>query len=189
MGCHDQISVDDLDDMMCQFRLAGVAAGNWHKHMVWDDEGAPPVFQCGALVPTGWNNQGGDESYGTLAFWDGESFERQVIPGPRYLKFKDYKDWLPHAGNEDIRARIEVPASRVSLTRDKIAAENPMGYAEVIADKSTTQRRARSAAVAARAAASDRAALAEYVKRIDKPDGVSSGELLEACERYLGGSE
>jgi hypothetical protein len=185
MGCHDQINVDDLDDMIGRFNLSGVAAGNWHKHMLWD--GDEQIFQCGALVPTGWNNAGGDEWYGTLGYWDGDRFSRDVISGPRYLKFGSYADWLPNAGNETIRARIVVPAARMAMVRERLDTEPVMGHVEVLADETTTQRRARSAAIAAQSAASDASALAAYVGGIELPGGVSPVEVLETCKRYLGG--
>lgn len=183
MGCHDQIHVDALDALISKHGLAGVAAGNWHRHMVWD--GDAPIFQTGALVPTGWNNAGGDEHYGTIGLWDGTAFERLVLPGPRYVTFRSYDEWLPVAGNEQVRSRIVVPANRVSMTRERVDAEQPMGYVEVLADASTTQTRARQAAVAAQSAASDEDALIAYVGEMELPEGVTASEVVERCRAYL----
>lgn len=188
MGSHDQIHVDELCDILCRTRqFSGVAAGNWHQYMEWEGDCGEPIIQLGALCPTGWNNQGGDDLYGTLALWDGESFTREVIAGPRYLKFTKYDDWAEHAGNEQIRSRIVVPVSRLGITREKVSRNEPMGHVEVLADAKTTHKRARSAAVASRAAADSDSALAEFCSRMEKPEGVSSGEILEATRGYLGG--
>ena len=185
MGSHDQVTVDTLQELIDDFSLGGVAAGNWHQHMMWYADNGEEILQLGALVPTGWNNQGGDDLYGTLAIWDGFEFERIMIPGPRYLKFGSVKEWLPYAGREDIRARIVVPASRINMARSMVEAEGPMGYVEVLADKETTHKRVRSAALAARAAADDESAMAAFIDHMPRPDGVAPGEVLEKVKGYL----
>lgn len=183
-AAEDQIDVDELFDMMDSRGIVATVAGNWHKRQTWDDDGLM-VYQLGALCPTGWNNPGGDEHYGTLLLWDGEEFTREVIPGPRYLKFSSVAEWEPHGGSELVRSRIVVAANRVGMAREQVERAGSMGVVEVLADEKTTQKRALAAGVAAREAADDDEALIEYCKRIEKPRGVRVGAVLAEVKGYL----
>lgn len=183
MGSHDQVSVDTLCDLIDEFDFSGVAAGNWHQHMLWEADDGQPILQTGALCPTGWNNQGGDDLYGTLAIWDGEQFERIVIPGPRYMKFTKLREWRKHAGDERIRARLVVPNGKEGVAEEHVRAENPLGYVEIVPKSS--EKNTIAAAIATRAAAGSDKGLSDYIRSMDLPDNVDPATIFQAAKTYL----
>lgn len=75
-------------DLFAWMQLHGVkvyVAGDWHEHKHWS-KGDMHIIQCGALVPTGWNNPG-QYGYGSVIFVDTEdmSWTREQVNGPRFV--------------------------------------------------------------------------------------------------------
>jgi hypothetical protein len=85
LGAHDSIEADTLFDLMDKHDIKWAVAGNWHDHKSWERNGRT-IIQCGALVPTGYDNPG-LEGYGSLILVDTEAntWERVEIPGPRFV--------------------------------------------------------------------------------------------------------
>lgn len=134
MNSHDQIHVDYLQKVMNRFGISHAFAGNWHKHQTWNNN---TIIQTGALVPTGWNNPGLDDSYGSLIVFDGNTVERHVITGPRYVKFQSVEDWKKYASIPNLRARIEVDVTQAEQTSEFIFNCQVEGHVEIVpVDKS-----------------------------------------------------
>lgn len=87
-GHNDSILLHELLELMHRYRIEACAAGNWHQYRSWEaqrDGDTYRVAQIGALCPTGWDNPG-LEGYGSLIHWTpGQPFEREEIPGPRFI--------------------------------------------------------------------------------------------------------
>jgi hypothetical protein len=85
----DSIEVAQLWQLAHEFKLAGVFAGNWHEHKVWNGTpmGLCPVVQVGALAPTGWDNQG--DGYGRIvlvrATPTGVSITMDSVEAPKFI--------------------------------------------------------------------------------------------------------
>ena len=118
---HDCIAANDLLKIMDGDKLKAFIAGNWHNHRVWN-EGKGMVIQCGALVPTGWDNPGGDDLYGktvmVLVEEDRLKVDIATIPGPRFIKATTV---------EQVKAAKKSKLSYVSATIDKKEAEELKG--------------------------------------------------------------
>lgn len=185
MGSHDQIHVKTLGNVMDRFGLSAAFAGNWHQHMFWELDRDKVVYQIGALVPTGWNNPGGDEHYGSLVYYDSSdgSILRNVVKGPRYHKFSSFQKWLPHSSDEMMRARIEVSAAELEEVRAQVEAEMPMGYVEVVVGAKHTKQAAKAAAAKVKNAAYSQGDLRQYIH--DQNLGVDFGQVEEEVRMYL----
>jgi hypothetical protein len=77
------VQVKDLFAWMNMHGVNVYIAGDWHEHKHWEKDGKH-IVQCGALCPTGWNNPG-HYGYGSVILTDGVTYERVVVPGPRFL--------------------------------------------------------------------------------------------------------
>lgn len=83
-GSRNSIGLSELSEVLDQYSIDDCAAGDWHGHRLWK-LGGHSITQIGALCPTGWDNPGLD-GYGSLVHWhDDGRFEREEIPGPRFL--------------------------------------------------------------------------------------------------------
>lgn len=85
----DAINVDTLHKLCARHGIDYVFAGNWHDRRHW---GFPnlEVQQIGALVPTGWDNEG-LTGFGGLASFDPTLTGAQPmieIRGPRFVKVR-----------------------------------------------------------------------------------------------------
>jgi hypothetical protein len=81
------VQVKDLFAWMNMHGVNVYIAGDWHEHKHWEKDGKH-IVQCGALCPTGWNNPG-HYGYGSVILTDGVTYERVVVPGPRFLYAAD----------------------------------------------------------------------------------------------------
>lgn len=96
--------VNALLNFMRERNIKCVLVGDWHTRCLWTEDAdtgqinqikdcgniketwatdARIIMQGGALVPTGWDNEG-LHGYGTVALWDGERLSWQELPGPRF---------------------------------------------------------------------------------------------------------
>ncbi len=95
-GQSDSVRLDRVLEVATAESVEGVVVGNWHGHRHWSSD-MTEVWQCGALVPTGWGNpskaseMGTDaDPYGHVVKWDGrrekgDQWSTYVIPGPRFV--------------------------------------------------------------------------------------------------------
>ncbi len=109
-GASDSVHVDAVADIVRAHDLAAVFAGNWHDHQAWDAyDGVgtagqyrrTPIIQCGALVPTGFDNPGVAGLYGSLVLYDTRTHlaVREELPGPRFA--------VTRAAQEDVEEAVE----------------------------------------------------------------------------------
>ena len=105
----DAVEARALGRMCAERGIRAVVCGNWHKRGRWRESGVE-IVQVGALVPTGFDNQGVfDEQqaplYGGLAHLSVEESGVRVvhesIPGPRFVtgfrtaaRWKALADWF-----------------------------------------------------------------------------------------------
>ncbi len=95
------IHVSDLRKICEESGIEAVVAGDWHEHRMWSFDDGPTIVQCGALVPTGWDNPSTlaqlhpeNDPYGSFIVWDPRQREmtREVLPGPRFVKTNKVSD-------------------------------------------------------------------------------------------------
>ena len=190
-NAHDAIHVDLLRKLQKTYGFRNVIAGNWHHHDLWEFDELT-IVQTGALVPTGFDNPGLG-GYGSVGHIKGTKFRREVVPGPRYVKAKtledieDLKKDMPE-GEHPIRLRWAVqPEELSSSLKTAEALRNDFSSVEVSVDAKSAQIAVRSAAIAARSADTLEEALAAFVDRMDLPDGVVPGDVVQLAKDYLGG--
>ncbi len=84
-GARDSVPAAMLGEIMSANAIEFAAAGNWHEHQSWT-VGDAEIVQCGALVPTGFDNPG-TSGYGSLIVYDtvNAKWSRTEIDGPRFL--------------------------------------------------------------------------------------------------------
>ncbi len=180
----DKIHIEDLFPLMQSYTFRWAFAGNWHDRKVWVDAGKT-ITQCGALVPTGWDNPGLD--YGCVTIFDDEdgSISTERIPGPRFLKaaYEDFEQTLKDTVGQ-LQLYVEVRASVSQLeeaTRqvELLKANGTLAGGEVFADKTELEVAARTAAHNAHAAKTEDEAIASYIAAMAIPDG----EFKQSVER------
>lgn len=183
----DAIHVDDLITLCEAADFHAVFAGHWHFYGVKAHQ--PLIVQVGALCPTGWDNPG-LEGHGSLILWNGESFERLEIPGPRFVEVTAVEEEL-----QRLQAMRE--AGHNLFVRVKDSKEAPDFQAEVsqhvescsiVLDDRQARAAARAAAVVARSASTLDGALEAYVSKMDLDEDVDRAEVLATSKRYLEGA-
>lgn len=105
-GAHDAIKVEALADACAGHGITAAFAGNWHNPKRWSSDGIDLV-QCGAFVPTGWDNPGLDYGYVSIYETGAGNLAVQQVAGPRFTTC----DGVPTAdtaldGNTFLRVRI-----------------------------------------------------------------------------------
>lgn len=171
-GAHDSLPCSAVVDVCKQHGIQAAFAGNWHTPRIWEEDGSPTVVQCGAFVPTGWDNAGAH--YGFVTIWDTASgtYEAVAIPGPRFLDVgaayarAEYKptDYVRiHLSSQD-----DVRAALAWLELRKCAG------GEVVVEDGDAEGAASAARDAVQHAAGGfDAAVREYVANMRLDDGVS----------------
>ena len=179
------------DALGCQLAVAG----NWHLHDNWamphalGSRIAPTVIQCGALVPTGFDNPGTDYGHVVTVGVGKTGFvidTETTVPGPRFLSttWEAFKE-LP-AGHIYLRITAkpkDVNAARLAfkaLRDDKAVVDG-----EVVIDATAVRTQARSAAAAARHSDSTAEAVAEYVEHMPLPEDVERAAVLSFVQKCL----
>lgn len=191
----DAVDVEWLAELCFQYDITHVFAGNWHVYDQWrfSQPGKKDVLmtQCGALVPTGWDNPG-LTGYGGLIFYDTETgaVERQEIPGPRFVKIYSEAelDDLPTDQTALYVRWVCAPADAAranAVLQEAREGSGPVHAYSVDVDSTQIREKAR---VASRAASSSQTlgeALTAYVAELELPDGVHRASVGERCRRYL----
>jgi hypothetical protein len=206
-GAHDSIDINLLDAIMVEHHIDLAVAGNWHNHQVWL-RGAPAksgqvrtIVQCGALVPTGFDNPGLD--YGKLVSYDTKTgvLGTDDIPGPRFLKVshKDLSSFQEvdaahrlggtHRLSHEYSLFLEVacPPELEQQTREQaqhLVDTKVIRNYDVVTDATHAQVAARSAATAARSAGTLDEALVAYVEKMPLEPGVKRESVLALSRKF-----
>lgn len=181
-----------------------VFAGDWHERRSWtfnDTEtppgwrGFPSVHQCGALVPTGWDNPGFG-SYGKVLVYDTDSREIETldIPGPRFVKARtmaEIKSATSRAEQEGSSLYLQViatPTEAGSATAlvEQIRERGQCVACEVETENPGALAAARAAAEVARSGSSLEESLAGFVSEMTLEPGVDRGAVLARSRSLLG---
>ncbi len=195
LGSHDAITAVALFAELAHLgtRARQAFAGNWHERQTWrSSQTDRAIHQLGALVPTGWDNQGVD--YGRMAVWTPSTglVGYAKVPGPRFFQACSLEELAfdmgtSPAGNQHY-ARLVVAPSELSETREaltKLAAAGKLVAWEVVPDVAEAKAAVRTAAGAARAAASLGAGLAAYVEAFPLAEGVDRAAVLRRASAFL----
>lgn len=177
------IEVLALDALCQQYGIAGVAAGDWHERRTVAGTKVP-MLQIGALVPTGWQNEGISGRYGTLAWWDTDTrcFNVEELPGPRFVTCSRPSPLLAKGTPAaPLRVRIVVPPDEVA-SAEEYARGLPF-ETWVCPDEKAAGQQLQAAGHAARAESTITDALEAYTKQAVPAEVF--GEVLEAARRYL----
>lgn len=187
-GSHEAIDATVLRDAMRAHGVEAAFVGNWHDRRTWGD-GAPLIRQCGALVPTGWDNPGGAGRYGGLNFYEADGTLSEVeLPGPRFFAVRHPAELAaaladPTAAPPFIRWDA-APPEHVDAIRAALVDANLGGFAIEVDRTAATAARV-TAATAARDAATVPAAVRAYVEG-RAFQGVTPDEVIAAVEGFLG---
>lgn len=193
----DAVSVQLVLEKMKQHEIPFGVAGNWHNHGAWgDDPERPNLVQCGALVPTGWDNEGLD-GYGGLVIFDteAESVSAEVIPGPRFVKVRNLSE-LKKAEKraKDRKLLLYVhftaqPDELQAMTAEVEAVRERGGLVAgaVEADGKLITAAAHMAARGAQKAETLDEALTKFVGSMPLDEDLDRQEILGLCSGWLGG--
>jgi DNA repair exonuclease SbcCD nuclease subunit len=196
------VDVALLDALCVEHGFRAVLAGHWHEAY---DAALPcgaTVVQIGALVPTGWSDQGTVNRGRMLLVSSGRPHISAVeVPGPRFVRVSG-PDGLPDALEQREHAAagsrlfVEWHAApgETDFARQELRSAEARGdvaRGTVVVSVEEAAGRAHRAAVAARSAATLTEALAAYVAEMDLPAGVDRKRVLSEARRYVGagGSE
>jgi hypothetical protein len=191
-NAHDAIGAVRLNGLMLEHDVTFAAAGNWHVHQSWSQDGCD-IVQCGALVPTGFDNPGVDE-YGSVIVWDGAVWQRHVVPGPRFVTVRSAEEYRPlaaRAGNGNLFVRWKAPAGTVGAAAATLVAdETVLGLAggEAVPDTTDAEQAAVNTAATDAVAASTgdwRGAVGRYVDALTLEPGVDRERVRERVTGYL----
>jgi DNA repair exonuclease SbcCD nuclease subunit len=207
-GAHDSIHVDKLHEICVTAGFAAVFAGNWHDHRRWVFDDGVEIVQCGALVPTGFNNlstplQIADppgDPYGSLITWDsekpaGQRTERFVMNGPRFVKTKSTAD-ARDAINDGL-ANGHIPYVQIEVSPDAVAEVNRVlvdellvnpddpYFFEVVADRADVQRRIEDAALSAKDAETTDRAIREWVEKMPAGEGIDRARVYKLVKEAM----
>lgn len=202
-GAHDSIRADRLFDLMEQFEIEVVVAGNWHNHQIWQS-GTKRIVQCGALVPTGFDNPSNDptslSSYGRVICIDtklakGNWVASRLINGPRFVTTDwesliaddtvlHYGEKLGHKMFLHVTAQLPHMAAAKSYCEELLQTYVIEGY-ELFPDKSTISEAAHKAARLMNYSTTIDEALVDYVKHIELPKEIKRKALVRKLKEYI----
>lgn len=180
-GKPDSIAADVIADLCFKHNVDHVYAGNWHDQRRWEffnTATSTPVIidQVGALVPTGWNNEG-LTGYGGLGIYGRKPKpELLQLDGPRFVKALTDDDIdellkLDDATRSRVYLRAYTEPDRVSSLSDQL---HGAGFKIVEVHAHAVYRQAAAKQAATRAASADNVddAIDGYVMRAPLPKGM-----------------
>lgn len=184
---HDSIDAASLPRHLYQ----QVIAGNWHGR----EQVMKNVIQCGALVPTGFDNPG-MTGYGSLVVYSEEGCVAAELPGPRFMRgtgLHDTKSMLQRISEHSSGYPIYVSVRCAPAEREEVAELLDLYSSfpfEILTDKAAAEDAARSAATVAAYASTDslQAAVSAYVDKMPLPDGVERGQVKALALDYIAGA-
>ncbi len=161
-GARDSIPASTLGAVMDSHNVEFAVAGNWHDHKVWHTEADATIVQCGALVPTGFDNAGTD-GYGSLVVYDTATrvWSRTEIQGPRFitvrgdLAMEAYREAAEKVGSGVLHVRYKGPPSNLGAMAATMQADElllVLASVEAVPDESDYAQVRTAAAHAAQAA-------------------------------------
>lgn len=183
---HDAIELATVQALMKEHGIDVAFCGNWHNARSWGR-----IVQCGALVPTGWDNAGWD--YGFVRTYNTETglVSSIAIPGPRFITASD-ADEVQKAGLEATRRKCQLYLQLKGevATPEQLEEVRSWGaQARAVADTGDAREATRKAAVAARKATTLQEALAKYVQQMPLAEGVSREAVAALATKYLARGE
>jgi hypothetical protein len=171
--------------------------GDYHETEAWS---APDsIVQCGALVPTGWD-QTGFSTCGRMYVMDGDQLHVVSVPGPRFKTVEwaeDLFDRLHELQPLEVEAsrlfvQVRVQATQLQVARETLEQHGgqvlgvvPVVYEFVVKDDAAKEASHRAAACA-RASETLNDALAAYVEQLALTP-FQRNEVLSRCQGYLKG--
>ncbi len=197
-GAPDSIRPELLDKVMDAHGIAWAVAGNWHSRRYIKLGGGRSAFQCGTLVPTGWDNPGMD-NYGTLALFDASQKTTDQlgwieVPGPRFVTATD-TELATITGSIAGEAGWALYARRpvgdtaelgpVARSIDEAVAAGVLAGGEVKLDDVPARAAAQQAAAAARSAGTLREAVIGYIEH-QEAEEEDRAWATDYCLRALG---
>ena len=199
-GIPGSIDVDALRAFVREYDFDVCVSGDWHARKTWRVEGGATIVQVGALVPTGFDNPGLD-GYGSvvvartqgLAPGQRAAVDVVELAGPRFVKAATRADatkLLEQAREDGHELFISYAAAPESMVEDAAwlaqrTGEGKGALAEVVADTAVARAEARTAANAARSAATLDEAIDVFVGAMPLPDEAKRTRVLERVRGYL----
>lgn len=197
----DAVSTQLVLAKMKQHEIPWGVAGNWHNHGAWgDDPEKPNLVQCGALVPTGWDNEGIDGYGGLIVFEarppeNGGSVSALTIPGPRFVRARtltDLKKAEKKAKDRKLQVYVQLvsqPDEVADMTAELEAARARGGVVDggVEVDAKLISAAAQTAARSAQKAETLEEALTGFVGSMPLDEDLDRKKVLELCSGWLGG--
>jgi hypothetical protein len=186
-GCDDAVPAALLKELCAKYGFKAVFAGNWHgARMVNAPD--PLLIQCGALVPTGFDNPGVDH-YGAMFFYDTATGEggHVTLSGPRFINMRWPSD-LPPADGNVLHLSVVAEAGKVEEARavcEHWHSAGSIAVFDVLPDAEQVRQAAGEAARAASTPATLRESVAEYVTAMPLPDDVIREQVLAGVTGYL----
>ncbi len=177
---------------------AEVIAGNWHEHAMF----ALHVQQCGALVPTGFDNpltNARKDPYGSLlivATGVGPN-ARHVIPGPRFSVHDfishrklaaHYADAITYAPKNIYHVKLRADLSQVAEAQDSLAELMKSGIIRAGLVEPCAQDKDRVANATRKAVLNSITldeAVVNYLDKQELPDGVVKPRVAEMVRSYV----
>lgn len=195
----DAIPFEIVQGLVERYNLAGAFAGNWHGREVFQTD--PPIVQVGTLCPTGFDNPGLD-ALGAVTVYP-SNLDAHSIPGPRFLKGrgqlglaavqKEISLSLEYGHALFVRLIATTPDEHACF-KEAIDSMLDASYSpplirggEALLDDVEAEVMAARAAKQASRADTLAEALAAYVRGMELPEGVTTGEVLERAQRFLKG--
>lgn len=194
----DAIEVQEVAALLARHGVEELYVGNYHTHFRWTFDGVR-LHQLGALVPTGFDNQG--FNYGRVETWPDD--QRLLVGGPRFVVVASgaelgaaaaraeaegcvlYADW--RVAPEAYEATLEAAAG--TMTGESPIEGGPLlplgSVVEVHVDRKFSKLRAAEAAGAARASETLIEAVHAFVQKAEMPPHVSRANVLEHVRRFL----
>lgn len=177
---HDAIPLEVVQEVMERHGISYAYCGNWHSPKRWGQ-----IIQCGALVPTGWDNPGWD--YGQVHVLDTVTGHTSIrhIPGPRFLTVTS-KAQLAAASLEAQQRHCDLYLTLKGEAADEVEHARAQGYTcRVVADTTEAKAATKAAAVAVKQAGTLQEALARYVAEMPVADGVERMKVQALAAKYL----
>ena len=192
-GASDSITTDQLFAVMGKHGIGNAFAGNWHQHRSWSQEGRN-ITQCGALVPTGFDNPGID-GYGKLIIYEAGKPPTvvPVVGGPRFVtgvyEEIDLADLQASADlGHAVYARFHARPKHVKEAQAALRALQDRGTLvafEVLPDREAVSATAKMTARMTRNATTVDEAVATYVAKTQMPEGAKREHVLALVQQYL----
>jgi hypothetical protein len=192
------LPVDDLAVLCQRYNIDAAFAGDWHDGRAWDfayTDGSSrriPIVQCGALVPTGFDNPG-VEGYGGVWVYDSatNTVERFEAEGPRFLPVQgDMAREAYLQAAEKLPGRLFVrwtaaPEYLPTAIRCLAADAHLLAGGEAVPDKRAVDAQVRTAAMATRISTTLDVALEAFVGAMALPEGVGPSAVVARARAFL----